>query len=308
MQAFFQSLMGEQDASKRLASWSGSPYDPEAGTPSASGAASTGTGSGAGSGAVALTHQDYLFLPGDSLVAIQEINLDSDIPSHVIARVVAGPYGENGGARLVGQVTKVENRLNLVFNHLAWNGRAYPINAVAVNADDDLQGVVTDVDRHIFFRAASLMGEIFLEGVRAYGEASANNAGSVSIDTNTGAATAVEEPLSSKELYATARGEAAGRLAPIVGQGWNRPTTVRSNMNKALFRVVFLEPVPRSPAAKTGSAVPASVTLPAPAGGLGVGAPENAPVPQTRGMGLAQIDPRNALPSTGDLSGAHNGN
>lgn len=252
MQAFLQSLMSEQDASKRVAAWSGSKYDPTAG------AAQAGmmTGTGGASQSATLAHEDYLFLPGDTVVAIQEINLDSDIPSHVLARVVTGPYGENGGAKLVGGVTKVNDRLNLVFNHFSWKGRTYPVSAVAVSADDDLQGVVTEVDRHILYRSASLMGEIFLEGVRAYGEAASRNAGTVTIDTGTGAATAVQEPLSSKQLYATARGEAAGRLAPIVGQGWNRPTTVRSNMNQALFQVIFLEPVPRNPSPQSAAATP----------------------------------------------------
>lgn len=298
MQAFLQSLMNEHDASKRVAAWSGSKYDPTSRAAQGSGLRSD---MGGASQAAALTHEDYLFLPGDTLVAIQEVNLNSDVPSHVLARVVAGPYGENGGAKLVGGVTKVDDRLNLVFNHFSWNGRTYPISAVAVSADDDLQGVVTEVDRHIMFRAASLMGEVFLEGVRAYGEASSRNSGTVSIDTGTGSSTAVQEPLSSKQLYATARGEAAGRLAPIAGHGWNRPTTVRSDMNKALFRVIFLEPVPRNPSAQgaaASSAVPLTPAVQAASNNVArlIGPMGNvpaavAPIAQAAGTSVAQPAP-----------------
>lgn len=90
------------------------------------------------------------------------LEANTDAPGPVLAQIVTGPFA---GGRVIGTFTNTDNYLVLNFNTLVKDKVNYPINAVAVDPETTLPGVVTDIDRRYFRRIVLPAAARFIEGM-----------------------------------------------------------------------------------------------------------------------------------------------
>lgn len=94
---------------------------------------------------------------------------NSDVPGPILAQVVTGPMK---GARLIGNFTTAYNYLTLRFNTAVIDGVGYNINAIAIDPDTTLPGVITEIDRRYMKRVLLPAASEFITG---FTEAIANS-------------------------------------------------------------------------------------------------------------------------------------
>ncbi len=109
------------------------------------------------------------------------LEANTDAPGPVLAQIVTGPFA---GGRVIGTFTNTDNFLVLNFNTLVKDSVNYPINAVAVDPQTTLPGLVTEIDHRYFKRIILPAAARFIEGM---GQAIADSGSSttVIIDGNT---------------------------------------------------------------------------------------------------------------------------
>lgn len=90
------------------------------------------------------------------------LEANTDAPGPVLAQIVTGPFS---GGRVIGTFTNTDNFLVLNFNTLVKDSVNYPINAVAVDPQTTLPGMVTDIDHRYFKRIVLPAAARFVEGM-----------------------------------------------------------------------------------------------------------------------------------------------
>lgn len=90
------------------------------------------------------------------------IEANTDAPGPVLAQIVSGPLR---GARVLGSFTSSDEYLTLNFSQLVLDGLSYPIEAVAIDPDTTLPGVITEIDRKYFKRVILPMAAEFITGL-----------------------------------------------------------------------------------------------------------------------------------------------
>jgi intracellular multiplication protein IcmE len=116
------------------------------------------------------------------------IEANTDAPGPVLAMVVSGKLS---GARLLGTFQKTDDYLVLNFNQaVTKDGRALPIQAIALDPDSTLPGMVTEIDRKYFQRYILPAAADFISGV---GEALAETQVSVT-QTSSSTTTSSNDP------------------------------------------------------------------------------------------------------------------
>ena len=94
---------------------------------------------------------------------------NTDAPGPILAQLVTGPLK---GGRLIGNFTANDNYLTLNFNTIVLDGIDYSAQAIAIDPDTTLPGVVTDIDRRYFMRVILPAASEFITG---FTEAVANS-------------------------------------------------------------------------------------------------------------------------------------
>ncbi len=87
---------------------------------------------------------------------------NTDAPGPVLAQVMSGPFR---GARLIGSFEATRNYLVLSFSNMTLEGVSTGINAIAIDPDTTLPGVITEIDRRYFSRILLPMAAEFVEGL-----------------------------------------------------------------------------------------------------------------------------------------------
>ncbi len=100
--------------------------------------------------------------PGDILLAVNRVTLDSDAPGPAMAEVVIGPYK---GAKAVGSFVRHGEHLVLNFTELVTkDGQSLSIQGCAIDPKTDRTAVRSSVDTHALERFGGLIAASFLEG------------------------------------------------------------------------------------------------------------------------------------------------
>lgn len=116
----------------------------------------------ASSGADGEIDDDAILLPAGTIEYAQLITeANTDVPGPILAEVVTGPFK---GARLIGSFSETYNYLTLNFNTIVLDGVDYSANAVAIDPDTTLPGVVTDINRRYFKRVVLPVAAEFISG------------------------------------------------------------------------------------------------------------------------------------------------
>ncbi len=129
-------------------------------------AGSGGVGSGMGSATASGTGASVpkTILPAATIEYGQLlIEANTDAPGPVLALIASGKLS---GSRLLGSFQKTDEYLTLNFNQLVTkDGRAIPVQAIVLDPDTTLPGMVTEIDRRYFQRYILPAAAEFVSGV-----------------------------------------------------------------------------------------------------------------------------------------------
>lgn len=102
------------------------------------------------------------FQVGDVLYAVieQYLNTDTPVPAF-LATVISGPLK---GAKVIGQFTRVEDRMTLLFQRLVHNNKVWTINGYAVDPKTTSGALASSVDYHRMSRWGGLIAASLLKG------------------------------------------------------------------------------------------------------------------------------------------------
>ena len=89
------------------------------------------------------------------------IQANSDIPGPVLAQIVTGPLA---GSRLIGEFDVEDKYLVITFSTVVIDGYSIGIEAVAIDPNNNLTGVATEVDNRYFKRLVLPVAAEFIEG------------------------------------------------------------------------------------------------------------------------------------------------
>ncbi len=108
------------------------------------------------------TVQNVLIPAGTIEYAQLLTEANTDAPGPILAQVMSGPYR---GARLIGSFNATRDYLTLNFNLMTIDGMATGVDAIAMDPNTTLPGVVTEIDRRYFSRIILPMAAEFVEGL-----------------------------------------------------------------------------------------------------------------------------------------------
>lgn len=106
---------------------------------------------------------ENIFLPAGTLEYGQLlIEANTDAPGPILAQVVSGPLK---GSRVLGSFKSTDQYITLNFNQIVIDGINYPIEAVAIDPNTTLPGMVTEIDNRYFKRIILPMAAEFVSGL-----------------------------------------------------------------------------------------------------------------------------------------------
>lgn len=87
---------------------------------------------------------------------------NTDAPGPVLAQIVSGPLR---GGRVLGSFTSTDEYLTITFSTIVIDGIDYPVQAVAIDPDTTLPGMITEIDHRYFKRVILPMAAEFVSGL-----------------------------------------------------------------------------------------------------------------------------------------------
>lgn len=106
---------------------------------------------------------ENIIIPAGTIEYAQLITeANTDAPGPIMAQIASGPLA---GARLIGSFQSTEEYLTLQFNMVVIDGVAEGANAVAIDPNTTLPGVVTEIDRRYWKRIILPAAGAFVEGL-----------------------------------------------------------------------------------------------------------------------------------------------
>ncbi len=90
------------------------------------------------------------------------IEANTDAPGPILAQIYTGPLK---GARLLGSFQSTDQYITLSFNMIIIDGINYPVEAVAIDPDTTLPGIITEIDHRYFKRIILPMAAEFVSGL-----------------------------------------------------------------------------------------------------------------------------------------------
>lgn len=128
-------------------------------------------------------NDNSILLPAGTIEYAQLITeANSDVPGPILAEIVTGPFK---GARMVGSFETTYDYLTLNFNTIILDGVDYSANAVAIDPETTLPGLVTEIDRRYFTRIVLPIAGEFISGFADAISESGTTTITVSGDTTT---------------------------------------------------------------------------------------------------------------------------
>jgi intracellular multiplication protein IcmE len=139
------------------------------------------------------------------------IEANTDAPGPVLAQVLSGPLR---GARLIGSFQSTENYLTLDFNSVIIDGLDYPAEAIAIDPETTLPGIVTDIDRKYFKRVVLPAAAEFISGLAD----AISESGRTTITITGDTVAESENDRSNDQEVASGISEAGDRLSEILDE------------------------------------------------------------------------------------------
>ena len=166
---------------------------------------------------------EEILLPAGTIEYAQLLTeANTDVPGPILAEIVTGPLR---GARLIGTFEGTYDYVTLNFDTVVIDGIDYSAEAVAIDPDTTLPGVVTEIDRRYFTRVVLPVAAEFISGYsRAISESGQT---SITIEGDSVTQTTSNENDSDQEV-ASGIATAGSTLSEIINEYKdNRPQLLR---------------------------------------------------------------------------------
>lgn len=164
------------------------------------------------------------------------IEANTDAPGPVLAQIFTGPLK---GARVLGSFQSTDDYIMLSFNMIIIDGINYPVQAVAIDPDTTLPGVVTEIDRRYFKRIILPMAAEFISGLAD--AVSQSGTTSIYIDGNTVAQSTSNK--TEREEVASGIGEAGEALSDILDEEADKTKPMLRVASGTPVGILFVSPV-----------------------------------------------------------------
>lgn len=165
--------------------------------------------------------QDVVFTPfevGEVLYAMNTVSINSDVPGPAMIELVTGRLK---GGKFIGNFVRHNKHLLLKFSVFSYEGKTYPVEALAVDPATSGVAMRSDFDSHYVERWGGLVAASFLEG---FAEAVS---GSGLSTESTAVGVIVDHPVySTADQMWIAAGKVGENLAEPMLQNFYRPPTV----------------------------------------------------------------------------------
>lgn len=165
--------------------------------------------------------QDVAFTPfevGEVMYAMNTIAINSDVPGPAMIELISGHLR---GGKFIGAFVRHNKHLLLKFNAFSYEGKTYPVEALAVDPATSGVAMRSDVDSHYLQRWGGLVAASFIEGF-----ASAISSSGLSTQS-TEVGVIVDQPVySTSDQMWIAAGKVGENLAEPMLQNFYRPPTV----------------------------------------------------------------------------------
>lgn len=164
------------------------------------------------------------------------LEANTDAPGPVMAQIVSGPLR---GARVIGSFTSTDEYITLNFSTLVLDGIDYPIQAVGIDPDSTLPGVITEIDRRYFKRVILPMAADFVQGLAE----AVSDSGTTSVyisDNNVTQSTADKD---SEQEVASGIEEAGDRLSELLDEEADATKPMLRVASGTPLGVLFVAPV-----------------------------------------------------------------
>lgn len=180
---------------------------------------------------------ENIFLPAGTLEYGQLlIEANTDAPGPVMAQIASGPLR---GSRVLGSFQSTDNYITLNFSQVVIDGINYPIEAVAIDPNTTLPGMVTEIDRRYWSRFILPVAAEFVAGVAsAVGDSGTTQ---IFIGNDTTAVSSFDKDLTQE--IGSGIAQAGDELASILDEEASKIRPMLRIANGTPIGVLFLSPV-----------------------------------------------------------------
>jgi intracellular multiplication protein IcmE len=172
------------------------------------------------------------------------IEANTDAPGPVLAQIFTGPLK---GARVIGSFQSTEEYITLSFNMIVIDGINYPINAVAIDPDTTLPGVITEIDHRYFKRIVLPMAAEFVSGLAE----AISESGSTTVVIEGDTVAESESDKNSQQEVASGITEAGDKLSEILEEEADATVPMLRVASGTPVGILFVGPVTDSNLAST---------------------------------------------------------
>jgi intracellular multiplication protein IcmE len=164
------------------------------------------------------------------------IEANTDAPGPVLAQIVSGPLR---GSRVLGSFTSTDNYLTLNFSMIVIDGINYPIQAVAIDPDTTLPGVITEIDNRYFKRVILPMAAEFISGLAD----AVSESGTTSVFISDSSVTQSSSDKDSGQEVASGISEAGDKLSDILDEEADKTKPMLRVATGTPLGILFVAPV-----------------------------------------------------------------
>jgi len=172
------------------------------------------------------------------------LEANTDAPGPVLAQIVSGPLK---GGRVLGSFTSTEEYLTLNFSQLILDGISYPIQAVAIDPDTTLPGVITEIDHRYFKRVILPMAAEFVTGLTD----AISESGTTSVYISDSSVTQTSANKNSKQEAASGISKAGDKLSEILDEEADKTKPMLRVATGTPLGILFVMPVTDTSLAST---------------------------------------------------------
>ncbi|PZQ49132.1 MAG: type IV secretion protein DotG [Micavibrio aeruginosavorus] len=164
------------------------------------------------------------------------IEANTDAPGPVLAQIVSGPLK---GSRVLGSFKSTDQYLTLEFSQLVLDGISYPIQAIAIDPDTTMPGMITEIDHRYFKRVILPAAAAFVSG---FADA-VSESGTTSVYISDSSVTQSTSDKDSKQEVASGISEAGDELSDIMDEEADRTQPMLRVAAGTPMGVLFTQPV-----------------------------------------------------------------
>jgi intracellular multiplication protein IcmE len=164
------------------------------------------------------------------------IEANTDAPGPVMAQIASGPLR---GSRVLGSFQSSEEYITLNFTQVVIDGINYPVEAVAIDPNTTLPGMVTEIDRRYLKRIVLPMAAEFISGLTK----AISDSGTTTVVIEGGGIAQSTADKNSRQEVASGISAAGDELADILEDEADRTRPMLRIASGTPIGILFLSPV-----------------------------------------------------------------